>query len=514
MGSVEFGSFIRFDGKVRFWERPRLEFDAYDRASVRFRIKDPGGTQFKSLIDNIDCVNDADCWGMPAGTLVYSAVDWEQKLRGISEYYLEGRLQFDRLLASFTPHHTPADFVQVFQGVEFMTEERRLRRYFLPMRELLVFLRMGHHGIENQWVDLPEVQGIPEGAKILSVGFDPSRQAFEAVVEHPSFDSVEPGQVIPAADCFTVERRAFRVIPATKDEPAAVDLGQPFAIDVRGRPITNSAGQPIPVSYVGVDQRLREIMSEMQFRYGGRLVKPLALTGPPMAAKSTLDQTKSPQSYDLSRFTDRARKVLQLANQEAQRFNHEWVGREHILLGMVKEGGGVAARALQRLGIDDIGKLRAIMHEFAKPGEAMVTMGKLPFTPRTKRVLELANTEAREFGHHYVGTEHLLAALATDDETAGITKDVFLRYGHELKTVRKTALEFVDSVLGPIGLMAGDEVAENVKVLAAPKPDARMMVVLDEIGEMPPLGANMNETCTCRSLLNGHEPGCPLAAQQ
>ena len=111
------------------------------------------------------------------------------------------------------------------------------------------------------------------------------------------------------------------------------------------------------------------------------------------------------------RFTDRARKVMQLANQEAQRFNHEYIGTEHILLGLVKEGSGVAANVLKNLDVD-LRKIRIEVEKIVQSGPDMVTMGKLPQTPRAKKVIEYAMEEARNLNHNYVGTEHLAARPA------------------------------------------------------------------------------------------------------
>ncbi|MFO0003241.1 MAG: Clp protease N-terminal domain-containing protein, partial [bacterium] len=97
------------------------------------------------------------------------------------------------------------------------------------------------------------------------------------------------------------------------------------------------------------------------------------------------------------RFTDRARKVMQLANQEAQRFNHEYIGTEHILLGLVKEGSGVAANVLKNLDVD-LRKIRIEVEKIVQTGPDMVTMGKLPQTPRAKKVIEYAMDEARMTG--------------------------------------------------------------------------------------------------------------------
>ena len=110
------------------------------------------------------------------------------------------------------------------------------------------------------------------------------------------------------------------------------------------------------------------------------------------------------------RFTDRARKVMQLANQEAQRFNHEYIGTEHVLLGLVKEGSGVAANVLKNLDVD-LRKIRLEVEKIVQAGPDMVTMGKLPQTPRAKKVIEYAMEEARNLNHNYVGTEHLLLGL-------------------------------------------------------------------------------------------------------
>lgn len=115
------------------------------------------------------------------------------------------------------------------------------------------------------------------------------------------------------------------------------------------------------------------------------------------------------------RFTDRARKVMALANQEAQRFNHEYIGTEHMLLGLIKEGSGVGAGALKHLDID-LRKVRLEVEKLVKTGPDMVAMGKLPYTPRSKKAIEHAIEEARNLNHNYVGTEHLLLGLCRDVE--------------------------------------------------------------------------------------------------
>ena len=138
------------------------------------------------------------------------------------------------------------------------------------------------------------------------------------------------------------------------------------------------------------------------------------------------------------RFTDRAKKVMNLARQEAQRFNHEYLGTEHILLGLVQEGSGVAANVLKNMSID-LTKIRAEVEKIVKTGPSMVTMGQLPFTPRAKKVLELSMEEASNLGHNYIGTEHLLLGLIKENE--GIAAQVLMNLGVKLEDVRDEVLE-------------------------------------------------------------------------
>ena len=140
------------------------------------------------------------------------------------------------------------------------------------------------------------------------------------------------------------------------------------------------------------------------------------------------------------RFTDRARKVMALANQEAQRFNHEYIGTEHILLGLVKEGSGVGATVLKNLDVD-IKKLRLSVEKLIKSGPDMVTMGKLPQTPRAKKVIEYAIEEARSLNHNYVGTEHILLGLLR--ETEGNAAQVLMDLGLKLEDVRQEVLNLL-----------------------------------------------------------------------
>ena len=140
------------------------------------------------------------------------------------------------------------------------------------------------------------------------------------------------------------------------------------------------------------------------------------------------------------RLTDRARKVMALANQEAQRFNHEYIGTEHILLGLVKEGSGVGANVLKHLEID-LRKVRLEVEKLVKSGPDMVTMGKLPQTPRAKKVIEYAIEEARSLNHNYVGTEHLLLGLLREQD--GVAAQVLMNLGLKLDDVREEVLNLL-----------------------------------------------------------------------
>ncbi len=161
------------------------------------------------------------------------------------------------------------------------------------------------------------------------------------------------------------------------------------------------------------------------------------------------------------RLTDRARKVMALANQEAQRFNHEYIGTEHILLVLVKEGSGVGANVLKNLSID-LRKVRLEVEKLVKSGPEMVTMGKLPQTPRAKKVIEYAIEEARNLNHNYVGTEHLLLGLLREQD--GVAAQVLLNLGLKLEEVREEVLNLLGA--------GGDSEQENAPQAAeAPGPE-------------------------------------------
>jgi hypothetical protein len=144
------------------------------------------------------------------------------------------------------------------------------------------------------------------------------------------------------------------------------------------------------------------------------------------------------------RFTDRARKVMQLAHQEAQRFKHEYLGTEHILLGLVEEGAGVAANVLKNLDID-LRKIRLEVEKIVQSGPDRVIMGRLPQTPRFKKVIEYSIMEARNLNHNYVGTEHLLLGLLREQE--GVAAQVLMNFGLKLEDVREEVLNLLGNAL-------------------------------------------------------------------
>jgi ATP-dependent Clp protease ATP-binding subunit ClpC len=154
------------------------------------------------------------------------------------------------------------------------------------------------------------------------------------------------------------------------------------------------------------------------------------------------------------KFTDRARKVINLARQEAERLGHEFIGTEHILLGLVKEGSGVAANVLENLDVD-LEKVRLEVEKYVStPGETMSAASSLPFTPKAKKVLELAMEEARNLEHNYIGTEHLLLGLLREQE--GMAAQVLLNLGVKLEDVRAEVMELLGAEPA-IDMQAGGE---------------------------------------------------------
>src|ERR1043165_4027657 len=192
------------------------------------------------------------------------------------------------------------------------------------------------------------------------------------------------------------------------------------------------------------------------------------------------------------RFTDRARKVMALANQEAQRFNHEYIGTEHILLGLVKEGSGVGANVLKNLDVD-LRKVRLEVEKLVKSGPDMVTMGKLPQTPRAKKVIEYAIEEARNLGHNYVGTEHLLLGLLREKD--GVAAQVLMNLGLKLEEVREEVLNLRGAGVESEGTNQGEGKAEAKGKSKTPALDSfgRDLTDLAREGTLDPVIGRANE---------------------
>src|SRR3990170_3230636 len=146
------------------------------------------------------------------------------------------------------------------------------------------------------------------------------------------------------------------------------------------------------------------------------------------------------------RFTDRARRVVVLAQEEARMLNHNYIGTEHILLGLIHEGEGVAAKALESLNIS-LEAVRQQVEEIIGQGQAAPT-GHIPFTPRAKKVLELSLREALQLGHNYIGTEHILLGLIREGE--GVAAQV-LKLGADLNRVRQTVIQLLSGYTGEAG---------------------------------------------------------------
>jgi ATP-dependent Clp protease ATP-binding subunit ClpC len=141
------------------------------------------------------------------------------------------------------------------------------------------------------------------------------------------------------------------------------------------------------------------------------------------------------------RFTDRARRVVVLAQEEARALNHNYIGTEHILLGLVHDGEGVAAKALESLGVS-LGAVRRQVEEIIGHGAGAAT-GHIPFTPRAKKVLELSLREARQLGYDYIGTEHILLGLIREGE--GVAAQVLQKLGASLPQVRQAVIQLLSN---------------------------------------------------------------------
>ena len=188
-----------------------------------------------------------------------------------------------------------------------------------------------------------------------------------------------------------------------------------------------------------------------------------------------------------NRFTERARKVIVFAKEEARRFNHDYIGTEHLLLGLIREGEGVAAAVLQKLGLD-LETIRIEVEKLVQPGAQTQVLGDIPFTPRSKKALELSAEEARALGHNYIGTEHLLLGLVKEGE--GMAYRVLLNLGLDLNKLRNEVMELLGS--GIPGFNTQEPVAKSEKT---PAIDAygRNLNKLARDGKLDPVIGRQNE---------------------
>ena len=151
------------------------------------------------------------------------------------------------------------------------------------------------------------------------------------------------------------------------------------------------------------------------------------------------------------RFTDRARRVVVLAQEEARMLNHNYIGTEHILLGLIHEGEGVAAKSLESLGVS-LESVRSQVEEIIGQGQ-QAPSGHIPFTPRAKKVLELSLREALQLGHNYIGTEHILLGLIREGE--GVAAQVLVKLGADLNRVRQQVIQLLSGYQGKEPLTSG-----------------------------------------------------------
>ena len=188
------------------------------------------------------------------------------------------------------------------------------------------------------------------------------------------------------------------------------------------------------------------------------------------------------------RFTERARKVIILAKEEAKRFNHDYIGTEHILLGLIKEGESVAAAVLQNLGLS-LDTIRLEVEKLVQFGPSTIVSGDIPFTPKAKKVIELAMDEARRLGHNYIGTEHLLLGLIKEGE--GVASHVLMNVGLDLNKVRSEVIKLLGSSApsqGGGGIQGGAGTAKGSKT-KTPALDAfgRDLSTMARAGKLDPV---------------------------
>jgi ATP-dependent Clp protease ATP-binding subunit ClpC len=191
------------------------------------------------------------------------------------------------------------------------------------------------------------------------------------------------------------------------------------------------------------------------------------------------------------RFTDRARRSVVLAQAEARMLNHNYIGTEHLLLGLVSAGEGVAFEALKTLGVSTT-DVRAQVRLIVGEGQAAPT-GHIPFTPRAKKVLELALREALQLGHNYIGTEHILLGLIREGE--GVAAQVLETLGADLGRARQTVMQLLSGWTEVAEASGGEETGAYVEVTASP-----VEAIVDDAPTCPNCFGALDETLAVKVL--------------
>jgi ATP-dependent Clp protease ATP-binding subunit ClpC len=192
------------------------------------------------------------------------------------------------------------------------------------------------------------------------------------------------------------------------------------------------------------------------------------------------------------RFTDRARRVVVLAQEEARMLSHNYIGTEHILLGLIHEGEGVAAKALESLDIS-LEAVRAQVEEIIGQGQ-QAPSGHIPFTPRAKKVLELSLREALQLGHSYIGTEHILLGLIREGE--GVAAQVLQKLGADLNRVRQQVIQLLS------GFQGKEQAGAQAATAGAPADTPSSSLVLDQFASPSSTrssGGSRRSSGSCRS---------------
>jgi len=181
------------------------------------------------------------------------------------------------------------------------------------------------------------------------------------------------------------------------------------------------------------------------------------------------------------RFTDRARAVVVGAQDEARALRQSYIGTEHILLGLLREGEGVAAKTLQALGIS-LETVRQQVEEIIGQGQQALS-GHIPFTPRAKKSLELSLREALQLGHNYIGTEHILLGLIREGD--GVAAQVLVRLGADLNRVRQQVIQVLQGYQGQVSASAGEQQVRVRSLAALDAEIARLKALLRQHGIDP-----------------------------